>query len=130
MTTWLQSSARAITQKGVISHMKRVEQLHWLPQLVGVVVVGANVLPSAAHQVPPPPPPEFLTSRAVFTDDVDLKFKIKLDGQATRVVNVEDPSRTLVAKFTVLPGAHFPWHSHAGPVVVNVTQGNAGLRRR
>ena len=21
------------------------------------------------------------------------------------------------------PGAHFPWHSHAGPVVVNVTQG-------
>src|ERR687897_2835780 len=91
--------------------------------LLAVGVVGANVLPSAAHQVPPPPPPEFLTSRAVFTDDVDLKFKIKLDGQATRVVNVKDPSRTLVAKFTVPPGAHFPWHSHAGPVVVNVTQG-------
>jgi len=91
--------------------------------LVGVVVIGANVLPSAAHQVPPPPPAEFLTSRAVFTDDVDLKFKIKLDGRATRVVNVKDPSRTVVAKFTVPPGAHFPWHSHAGPVVVNVTQG-------
>lgn len=91
--------------------------------LIAVVVIGANVLPSAAHQVPPPPPPEFLTQRAVFTDDVDLKFKIKLDGEATRVVNVKDPSRTLVAKFTVPPGAHFPWHSHAGPVVVNVTQG-------
>ena len=92
--------------------------------LIGLAVIGANVLPSAAHQgVPPPPPAEFLTSRAVFTDDVDLKFKIKLDGQATRVVNVKDPSRTLVAKFTVPPGAHFPWHSHAGPVVVNVTQG-------
>jgi quercetin dioxygenase-like cupin family protein len=23
----------------------------------------------------------------------------------------------------VEPGAHFPWHSHAGPVVVNVTSG-------
>jgi hypothetical protein len=31
--------------------------------------------------------------------------------------------RTLVAKFTVPPGAHFPWHTHAGPVVGNVTQG-------
>src|SRR5918995_4710322 len=91
--------------------------------LIAVVVIGANVLPSAAHQVPPPPPPEFLTQRAVFTDDVDLKFKIKLDGGATRVVKVDDPSRTVVAKFTVPPGAHFPWHSHAGPVVVNVTQG-------
>ena len=89
--------------------------------LVGVVAIGANVLPSAAQQAPPPP--EFLTSRAVFTDNVDLKFKIKLDGQATRVVNVKDPSRTLVAKFTVPPGAQFPWHSHAGPVVVNVTKG-------
>jgi Cupin len=92
--------------------------------LVGVVVIGANVLPSAAHQGAQPIVSEVLTPpRSVFTDDVDLKFKIKLDGRATRVVNVEDPSRTVVARFTVPPGAHFPWHSHAGPVVVNVTQG-------
>jgi quercetin dioxygenase-like cupin family protein len=38
-------------------------------------------------------------------------------------VNVEDPSRTLVARFTVQPDAQFPWHSHPGPVIVNVTQG-------
>jgi len=91
--------------------------------LVGVVVVGANVLPSAAQEAPPPIATELLTGRAVFTDDVDLKLKIRLDGQPTRVVKSEDPSRTLVARFTVQPGAHFPWHSHAGPVVVNVTRG-------
>ena len=91
--------------------------------LLGVVVIGANVVPSAAHQGAQPITSEFLTPRSVFPDNVDLKFKIKLDGGATRVVKVDDPSRTVVARFTVPPGAHFPWHSHAGPVVVNVTQG-------
>jgi quercetin dioxygenase-like cupin family protein len=59
----------------------------------------------------------------VFTDHVGLKLKTKLDGHATTVVKTGDPSRTLVARFTVQPGAQFPWHSHAGPVIVNVTQG-------
>ena len=91
--------------------------------VAGAVLVAANVLPSTAQQAPPPIATEFLTERAVFTDNVDLTFKVKLDGRATRVVKAKDPSRTLVARFTVQPGAQFPWHSHAGPVVVNVTQG-------
>jgi quercetin dioxygenase-like cupin family protein len=91
--------------------------------MIAVAVVGANVLPSVAQQPPPPITTELLTGRAVFTDDVDLKLKVKLDGHGTRVVKAEDPSRTLVARFTVQPGARFPWHSHAGPVVVNVTRG-------
>ena len=89
--------------------------------IIAVGVIGANVLPSAAQQ--PPIATEFLTDRATFTDDVDAKFKIKLDGQATTVVNTEDPSRTVVARFTVQPGAQFPWHSHRGPVVVNILSG-------
>ena len=91
--------------------------------LGAVLVASVNVLPTAAQQPPPPIASEFLTGRAVLTDDVDLKAKIKLDGETTRVVNVDDPSRTVVAKFTVQPGARFPWHSHRGPVVVNVTEG-------
>jgi quercetin dioxygenase-like cupin family protein len=91
--------------------------------LIGVVLIGANVLPSAAQQPPPPIATEILTPRAVFTDNVDLKFKIKLDGKETTVVDTKDPSRTVVARITVQPGAQFPWHSHAGPVVVNVTKG-------
>jgi quercetin dioxygenase-like cupin family protein len=93
--------------------------------MIAVPLIGVNVLPSAAQQPPPQPPiaTEFLTSRAVFTDAVDAKFKIKRDGQATTVVNTDDASRTVVARFTVQPGAQFPWHTHPGPVIVNVTQG-------
>ncbi len=91
--------------------------------LIAVLLISANVLPSAAQEPPPPIATELLTGRAVFTDNVDLKFKVKLDGRATRVVNVKDPSRTVTGRFTVQPGAQFPWHSHRGPVVVNVVEG-------
>ena len=92
--------------------------------IVAVPLIGANVLPSAAQEpLPPPIATEFLTSRAVFTEDVDAKFKIKHDGEGATVVKSEDASRTLVARFTVQPGARFPWHTHPGPVVVNVTSG-------
>ena len=29
----------------------------------------------------------------------------------------------MVAKITVQPGAQFPWHTHPGPVIVNIAQG-------
>ena len=93
--------------------------------LIAVLVLALNVLPSSA-QTPPPPPPiatEFLTGRAVFTDHVTLKAKVRLEGLTTQVVQTGDPSRTVVARFTVQPGAQFPWHSHRGPVVVHVVSG-------
>jgi quercetin dioxygenase-like cupin family protein len=91
--------------------------------LIGVLLIAANVLPSAAQEPPPPIATEFLTGRAVFTDDVGVKLKNKLDGKATGVVNAEDPSRTVVARITLQPGAQFPWHTHPGAVIVNVAAG-------
>ena len=90
--------------------------------LGAMLLIGVYVMPSAAQTPPPPIATEFLTARAVFPDDVDLKIKIK-HGHGTNVVDVEDPSRTVVARFTVQPGARFPWHTHAGPVVVNIVEG-------
>lgn len=92
--------------------------------VASVIAGGAYVLPAAA-QAPPPAPiaAEPLTPRSVFVDDVSVKFKIKLDGRATNVVDVKDPSLTVVVRFTVQPGAQFPWHSHFGPVVVNIVSG-------
>ena len=87
----------------------------------GAAAIG--VVPSAAQDEPPPPSPEPLSGRAVFTDDIDLKLRIKEEGGATTVVNVDDPSRTVVVRFTLQPGSQFPWHSHLGPVVVNVVSG-------
>lgn len=94
--------------------------------IVGIVavtmVLGVLVgLPTLAQE--PPIAVELLTGRAVFTDDVDLVVKTKLDGRAANTINVKDPSRTVVARITVQPGAQFPWHTHPGPVIVNVVQG-------
>jgi quercetin dioxygenase-like cupin family protein len=94
----------------------------WSTVVIAVGLISAGVLPLAAQEAPPPIATEFLTGRSVFPDDVDMKIKIRRDA-GTEVVNVVDPSRTVVARFTIQPGAQFPWHSHAGPVVVNVVAG-------
>lgn len=91
--------------------------------LIAVLLLGANALPSAAQEPPPPISTELLTGRAAFTSDVGLKLKNTLDGEMTEVAKAKSASRTVVARITVQPGARFPWHTHPGPVVVNVAQG-------
>ena len=91
--------------------------------LASVIAAGASVLPAAAQVAPPPIVAEPLTPRSVFVDAIGLTFKIKWDGRATDVVHVPDPSSTVVVRDTVQAGAQFPWHSHAGPVVVNIASG-------
>ena len=92
--------------------------------LLSAVAAGAVTAGSSAAQDPPPPivvTP--LTPRNVVTDNVTVKYTIKLDGRRKQVVNSGDPSRLVVAEITVQPGAKFPWHYHPGPVVVNVAEG-------
>lgn len=88
---------------------------------LGLVAVSFT---SSRAQVPPPPIlVEPLTPRSLFTDDVRGQFRIKLEGHGTNVVNMRDLSRSVVARITVQPGAQFPWHTHPGPVIVNIAQG-------
>jgi len=94
-----------------------------LPMLAAALAV--NVIPSAA--VDPPPPPiaaEQLTLRSLFPDLIDMKLKLKSRDGGTTTVKVDDPSRTVVVKYTVQPGARFPWHTHYGPVIVNIVSGS------
>lgn len=91
--------------------------------LVLAAASAVNVIPSAAEGPPPPIAAEPLTPRSVFPDEVKMKFKLKLHGR-TVVVKVDDPSRTVDVKYTVQPGAQFPWHSHRGPVIVNLVSGS------
>lgn len=88
--------------------------------VVPACLVALAIVPSSA-QTPITAVP--LSGRSVFTDDVGLKVKVSHGGQ-TRVVTTNDPSRTVVVQYTIAPGAVFPWHSHAGPVIVNVVQGS------
>ena len=98
--------------------------LKWAVPLAVAGTVGAVAVGTLQAQTAPPPiAVELLTQRAVFTDDVELQIRNKLDGHATDVSNSHDPSRTVVAKITVQPGAQFPWHTHPGPVIVNIAQG-------
>jgi quercetin dioxygenase-like cupin family protein len=101
--------------------MKR-SVLVWTAALLTVGVIATGALPLAAQVPPPPIAAETLSPRSVFPDDIRMKVKIDI-GEETEVVKVVDPSRTVTVRFTIQPGARFPWHSHAGPVFVNVAQG-------
>jgi len=87
------------------------------------IALGVTAISPSHAQTPAPISVEVLTGRAQFTDDLSAQFRVKLDGMGTSVVNIDDPSRTVVARITVPPGAQFPWHLHSGPVVVNVAAG-------
>ena len=96
--------------------------LVWIAVAFAALVVGLGMSPLAAQEPPLPIAAEVLTPRSVFPDAIDMKIKVKTHDR-THVVNVDDPSRTVTVRFTVQPGARFPWHSHPGPVVVNVVEG-------
>ena len=99
---------------------KRVAFLAGL--MVAMALLGAaTVLPALAQPVPIAV--ELLTPRSELPDKVSGQIKVKLDGTATDVINMKDLSRTAVARITVQPNARFPWHTHAGPVVVNIAEG-------
>jgi quercetin dioxygenase-like cupin family protein len=66
---------------------------------------------------------EPLTGRHQFTDEVATQIRLKPHGRSRTVVNLADASHYAVVKFTIQPGVRFPWHTHPGPVMVAITQG-------
>jgi quercetin dioxygenase-like cupin family protein len=94
-----------------------------LTAFAAVIVLALGMLPSAAQDPPPPIDVEPLTARHTFTDDVTAQLRSKPDGRAREVVNLRDASRMQVVRITVQPQARFPWHTHPGPVLVAVNQG-------
>jgi len=66
---------------------------------------------------------EPVTPRSEVTDRVAAQLRVKREGGETTTINMADLSKVVVAKITVQPGASFPWHTHAGPVLVTVAQG-------
>jgi quercetin dioxygenase-like cupin family protein len=86
------------------------------------IIVAVNAMAAFADEPPPPILGEPLSGRAAFVDDISLKLKLKV-GDGTVVLTADDPSMTVVVRYTIQPGAQFPWHTHAGPVVVNIVSG-------
>jgi quercetin dioxygenase-like cupin family protein len=78
---------------------------------------------TGAQADPPPIAVEVLSKHAAFPDDVSVQVKRKLPGQGADVLNLKDAGHVVTARLTMQPGAAFPWHTHPGPVIVTVTQG-------
>jgi quercetin dioxygenase-like cupin family protein len=85
--------------------------------LIGVVAIMPSL---ASNHITSQP----LGLRSVIAQDASGQIKIKSHARGTTVVNMKDMSRTVVVKFTVQPQGAFPWHTHAGPVLVNLAQGS------
>lgn len=85
-------------------------------------VVGA-ASDAQAVQDPAPIAVEVLSRHAAFPDDVSVQVKRKLPGQGADVLNLKDAGHVVTARLVIQPGAAFPWHTHPGPVIVTVTQG-------
>ena len=88
------------------------------------IIPLASMLQTASADVPPPLQVELLTSISEFTDDVSIQVRNKFWGRGTDVMNMADASNIVVAKVTIQPKAVFPWHTHPGPVLITVVEGN------
>lgn len=74
----------------------------------------------------PPIAVEFLTPMpgAQFTDKVAVQVRNQFPGRGTDVINLTDASNVVVAKITIQPKARFPWHTHPGPVLITIAEGD------
>lgn len=72
---------------------------------------------------------DILAGPAEFPDDVSAKFRMKYDGGNGAIVSnlPRDVSNVIVAKVTWGVGGTSGWHTHPGPVIVNVTKGTLEL---
>ena len=53
-----------------------------------------------------------------------MRITQSLAGLPRQVADLDDASRLTVIRFTIQPGAVFPWHTHPGTVLINVTEGD------
>lgn len=66
-----------------------------------------------------------IVARASFVDPVDIKFKVR--GQGQEVIHVPESQDTVMQQIIVGPGGNTGWHSHPGPALVLVTAGVLSL---
>ena len=92
--------------------------------LAAAALLVLSSSPSGAEEGPDPIEAVPLTQRHTFTDDVAIQVRDKPDRRSTEVVNLRDASRIAVVEITIQPGAQFPWHTHPGPVLATIVEGD------
>jgi quercetin dioxygenase-like cupin family protein len=89
---------------------------HCLAGLSPLVVAAQDSNPEPISATP-------LNDRSMLTDNVSIEIRLQPEGRPERVLELDDPSRVTVVEFTIQPGAIFPWHTHPGPALAAVEQG-------
>lgn len=100
--------------------MIRTQKLSAMTTFLVALIVSANV--SAAE--PKPIAAEPLTQRHAFDGDVSVRITQNLEGLPEQTISFDDASHLTVVRFTIQPGAVFPWHTHPGTVLITVTEGD------
>ena len=69
-----------------------------------------------------------IMARAGFTNPVSIMFRLADDhSNRTQVIQVRNAKDTVIQQITFTAGGHTGWHSHPGPALVLVTQGELTL---
>lgn len=95
---------------------------------VGLALVSPIGAEGASEEAEPAPIEATLLTadgHHLFPDDVAVQVRDRPDGRSTDVINLRDASRLATAEIVIQPGAAFPWHTHPGPVLAAVAEGDA-----
>jgi quercetin dioxygenase-like cupin family protein len=113
--------------------IRRLGAVAVLAIAAGATTAWTAAAHEAAPSTEPPTPPiaveEFTRvdadtpMRGNVTDDVTASISITAAGMDPVAIDIANLSNIAVGRFTVQPGAQFPWHSHAGPVLVSIVEG-------
>jgi quercetin dioxygenase-like cupin family protein len=97
-----------------------------LPTAASVAVAGLLLVAGtgAGFAETPPIAAEPLSERHAFGGSVSMRITQALDGLGEHVVEIDDASHLAVMRFTIQPGAVFPWHTHPGTVLISITEGD------
>lgn len=90
--------------------------------IVAAILVAVAFIHQPA-QAQDPITVELLGGPAEFTDRVAIQVRNQFDGRGTDTINLQDASNMITARVTFQPGAVFGWHTHPGPVLVTVVEG-------
>lgn len=104
------------TAVGMITYDDGAAATYTSPALTTTTLVSATTSPEPIVM-------ETLTGRSVLSDSVSFDLTIGLQDGEEISMSVTDPGRSVVGKITIQPGARFPWHTHPGPIFVNVAEG-------
>jgi quercetin dioxygenase-like cupin family protein len=65
-----------------------------------------------------------IMARAAFIEPVDIKIKLRGDGEVIHVPHAQD---TVMQQIVIAPGGHTGWHTHPGPAIALVKSGELTL---